>query len=85
MKAIRVTMDDRLLKRLDADEDVKRDGRSAVLRRAVEEYLRRRRAERIHEAYRRAYANCGDNPLGPGWEGWADQGDWPEDEESPDL
>jgi metal-responsive CopG/Arc/MetJ family transcriptional regulator len=76
MKPIQVMMDDRLLARLDADAEVQRVGRSAVLRRAVEEYLRRRRADRIADAYRRAYGEGGG--LGPDWTGWEDEGAWPE-------
>jgi len=37
MRAIQITLDERLLADLDADDEVKRDGRSAVLRRAVEQ------------------------------------------------
>jgi len=75
MKAIQVTLDEDLLARLDADEEVKRDGRSAVLRRAAELYLRERRAEAIAAAYRRAYAK--DAGLGDEFGGWADEGAWP--------
>ena len=75
MKRIQVLFDDGLLKRLDADAEVKKAGRSAVLRRAAAAYLRRRRAERIAEAYRRGYADGG---LGREFEGWESQGSWPE-------
>jgi len=76
MKAIQVTFDETLLARLDACEEVRRDGRSAVLRRAAAEYLRRARREEIQQAYRRAY---GDGPgLGEEFEGWEDEGAWPE-------
>jgi len=75
MKAIQITVDDRLLARLDRDPEVKRDGRSAVFRRAVDAYLRERRKRRIDAAYRRAYAK--DRGLGPEWEGWAEEGVWP--------
>jgi hypothetical protein len=43
-------------KKLDNDEEVKREGRSAVIRRAVADYLRKRRRVTIAEAYRRAYS-----------------------------
>ena len=77
MKAIQVTFDERLLARLDATEEAQRDGRSAVMRRAVEEYLRRRRSDSIAERYKKAYGT--NVPLGDGFEGWEDQGDWPND------
>lgn len=73
MKAIQVTFDDQLLDRLDRDEEVQRDGRSAVLRRAAEMYLRQRRQQSIADAYRRAYAAGVDAELS----GWSDEGAWP--------
>lgn len=75
MKPVQVLFDEPLLKRLDADAEVRRDGRSAVLRRATAEYLRRRRARHISEAYRKAYATEGG--LGTEWAGWEDEGAWP--------
>ena len=41
MKAMQMTIDEQLLARLDADDEVRRDGRSAVIRRAIDAYLRR--------------------------------------------
>lgn len=65
-------MDEPLLRRFDADDQVKRDGRSAVLRR---EYLRRRRARRITDAYRNG---CRDGRgLGDEFVGWEGEGSWP--------
>jgi metal-responsive CopG/Arc/MetJ family transcriptional regulator len=75
MKAIQVTMDEGLLLALDAEEEVQRDGRSAVLRRAVADYLRRRRGQRIDEQYRRAYAR---GSADPELEGWGEEEVWPE-------
>jgi metal-responsive CopG/Arc/MetJ family transcriptional regulator len=75
MKIIRFTVDEELLEALDADEEVRRDGRSAVLRRAALEYLRRRRADRVAEQYRRAYGNSG---AGDELKGWEKEGVWPE-------
>jgi metal-responsive CopG/Arc/MetJ family transcriptional regulator len=76
MKAIQITLDDALLARLDADEEVRRDGRSAVLRRAADQYLRSRRRRVIAEQYARAYgAGAG---LGAEFSGWDDEGAWPE-------
>jgi len=75
MRAIQITFDDRLLAQLDADDEVKRDGRSAVLRRAAFQYLRRKRRDEIAEAYQKAYGQAGAQEL----EGWADAGVWPEE------
>ena len=75
MKAIQITMDERLLAALDADDEVKRNGRSAVLRRAAADYLRRRRQRSIADAYRRGYGRGGAAEL----EGWAAEGIWPEE------
>jgi metal-responsive CopG/Arc/MetJ family transcriptional regulator len=74
MKPIQVTFDERLLKQLDADPEVKRHGRSLVLRKAAYDYLRRKRRSEIAEAYRKAYGKKG----APEFDGWADEGVWPE-------
>lgn len=76
MKSIQVMFDESLLERLDADEEVRRDGRSAVLRRAAAAYLKATRARATTDAYRRAYGK----QLGSRDElaGWADEGTWPE-------
>ncbi|MGH7822509.1 MAG: ribbon-helix-helix protein, CopG family, partial [Candidatus Binatia bacterium] len=76
MKPIQIMIDEGLLARLDADEEVRRDGRSKVMRRAVAEYLRRKRSRRIAEGYRRAYGGSG-RGLGDEFEGWEVEGTWP--------
>ena len=68
--------DETLLARLDASEDVRRDGRSAVLRRAAEQFLHRREQEVIDERYRTAYE--GVDVLGAEFADWEHQGAWPE-------
>jgi metal-responsive CopG/Arc/MetJ family transcriptional regulator len=75
MKPVQVLIDEPLLAELDADEEVRRDGRSAVLRRAIRDYLKRRRRRAIARPYREAYANG--NGLGDEFEGWEKQGHWP--------
>jgi metal-responsive CopG/Arc/MetJ family transcriptional regulator len=75
MKAIQVTFDEQLLARFDADDEVRRHGRSAVLRRAVEMYLAHRRTRRIADAYQAAYGKASANADLAGWE---DEGEWPE-------
>jgi hypothetical protein len=76
MKAIRVTLDEVLLARLDADEEVRRDGRSAVIRRATDEYLKRRRERAVAEQYAQAYG--ANSNLGTEFRGWEDERVWPE-------
>jgi metal-responsive CopG/Arc/MetJ family transcriptional regulator len=76
MKPIQIMIDEKLLRRLDADEEVRRAGRSAVLRRAAADYLRRSRARNIAEAYRRAYR--GADGLGDEFGGWEGEASWPE-------
>jgi predicted transcriptional regulator len=77
MKAIQITFDEKLLKELDASEEVRRDGRSAVLRRAAAEYLRRKHRHTIAERYAAAYG--GEPRPGEEFRGWEDEGRWPSD------
>lgn len=70
-------VDEELLRELDATPEVERDGRSAVLRRAAAEYLRRRKRQEIRERYRRAYS--GQSDLGAEFAGWEEEGVWPDD------
>ena len=74
MKAIQITMDEALLARLDATPEARRDGRSAVLRRAAEEYLLRRQRALVRERYEAAYGGGG--TLGEEFAGWEDEGAW---------
>jgi len=74
MKVIQVMMDPDLLAALDSTEEALQEGRSAVLRRAVSEYLDRRRRDKIREQYHQAYSN-GD--LGEEYAGWEEEGVWP--------
>ena len=76
MKAVQIMMDERLLQRLDADDEVRRIGRSAVLRRAAAEYLQRRRARQVSDAYAHAYGQG--KGLGEDFAGWEHEGAWPE-------
>lgn len=77
MKPIQIMLDPDLLEQLDANEEAKRDGRSAVIRRALAAYLERGRALVIRDRYRTAY---GAKPgLGSEFEGWEDEGVRPEE------
>ena len=63
MKAIQFTIDEALLREVDADPEVQARGRSAFLRQAIKAYLQRRRDLAIREAYRRGY---GEHPPADG-------------------
>jgi metal-responsive CopG/Arc/MetJ family transcriptional regulator len=76
MKAIQITVDERLLARLDADSEVKKLGRSAVFRRAVEAYLRERQKRQTDEAYRKGYARG--SAVEEEFAGWPEEGVWHE-------
>jgi predicted transcriptional regulator len=77
MKPIQVMIDPVLLADLDATDEVRREGRSAVLRRAIAEYLERRRLYTIREGYRRAYGDSAG--LADEYEGWEKEGSWPDE------
>ena len=77
MKAIQVTFDEALLERFDRHPAVRERGRSAVLREAATEYLKRRDAEEIARRYRAGY--CDTSSLDDEFKGWAAEGAWPEE------
>ena len=75
MKAIQVTFDESLLKRLDSNPAVKQRGRSAVLREAANDYLRRQERAEIDRLYGEGYGetDCAKSEL----LGWDEEGVWP--------
>lgn len=75
MKAVQVVFDEETLTQLDATAEVQREGRSAVLRRLTEDYLKRRREKEIDEQYRRGYGE--ERGLGEEWTGWVEEAAWP--------
>ena len=77
MKANQVSFDEALLAELDRTEEVRKEGRSAVLRRIVAEYLHRKRHDLVADRYARAYGTR--RGLAKELDGWEDQGRWPED------
>ena len=76
MKAIQVTFDEALLEKLDRHPAVRERGRSAVLREAAVEYLKRREADEIARRYRTGYQDVA--ALDDEFDGWSDEGTWPE-------
>ena len=77
MKPVQVMLDEELPARLDATEEVRREGRSAVLRKAIHAYLRVRRATEVREQYHAAYGEKTSPPAELA--GWDDEGVWPEE------
>ena len=75
MKAIRITLDVAVLERLDRLPSVRKRGRSAVLREAVEEFLNRWEAQEIARRYREGYRDA--TVLDHELDGWTDEGVWP--------
>ena len=71
MKSVRIRFPEDLLERLDADEDVQRLGRSEVVRRIAEAYLRRRDDKQIAEEYARGYGPDFP-PIEEELEGWTE-------------
>jgi predicted transcriptional regulator len=55
-KAVQISLDNDLLKRIDQDPEARSLGRSAFLRLAVEHYFATKQREGIDEALRRGYA-----------------------------
>lgn len=75
MKAIQITVDEDLLREIDQSPETRRDGRSAVFRRAAMAYLRQSRQADIAQRYATGYAK--DGSLGNELQGWEEQGEWP--------
>jgi metal-responsive CopG/Arc/MetJ family transcriptional regulator len=77
MKPVQVLLDEPLLEALDRSPEVKADGRSAVVRRVLDDWLAARKEARIDAASRRGY---GKEPgVGKDWQGWEEQGAWPDE------
>ena len=76
MKAIQITFDERLLEKLDNDKEVKKERRSAVIRCAVADYLRKKRWVTSADAYHRAY---GKQLAKSDLRGWVDEGIRPDE------
>lgn len=76
MQAIQIDIDETLLARIDADEVARREGRSALVNRALQAYFQRSAQADISGRYRRAYADAAsiDEEL----EGWTEEGVWPD-------
>lgn len=54
-RSVQISLDEELLKAIDRRPETKRDGRSAVIKRALKLYLERTQRESIDESYARGY------------------------------
>jgi hypothetical protein len=59
-KPVQISLDPKLLQRVDADEETKASGRSAFMVNAILLYLREKERRRIDEEIHRAYAGQAD-------------------------
>ncbi|GAG44471.1 unnamed protein product [marine sediment metagenome] len=69
-------MDEKLFDELDADEEIRRLGRSAVFRRMAAEYIEHHRRRTILSMYRQTYGKDSEG-LGKEFNGWENEGRWP--------
>jgi metal-responsive CopG/Arc/MetJ family transcriptional regulator len=79
-RSVQISLDEKLLARIDKQPAVRKQGRSAFIRAALEAYLAAGRAQTIDEAYDRAYGRKGASEIafaefGPLIDGQA----WPEE------
>ena len=62
-RPVQISIDTDLLRRIDADPEVRERGRSAFIRAAVETYLRARRRREIDARIAAVYDGCADEML----------------------
>jgi metal-responsive CopG/Arc/MetJ family transcriptional regulator len=62
-KAVQISIDSELLRRIDSDAETKRIGRSAFVRAALSTYLRAKERREVDDSIRRAYEGHSDELL----------------------
>ena len=62
-KAVQISLEEQLLRAIDADPEARRGGRSAFIRKAVSTYLEAKRRRDVDHAIRRAYQGKADELL----------------------
>ena len=77
MKPVQILIDEELLAGLDEDEEVRRSGRSKVLRGLVAAYLESRREARLDAQYRQGYSD--DLRVSDELDDWAGESSWPKE------
>lgn len=77
MVTVQIVFDQPLLAAADRAAREEKKNRSALVREALSEYLRRREIRRLEEQEREAYRRIPDNPKE--WEVWEKEAVWPDD------
>jgi metal-responsive CopG/Arc/MetJ family transcriptional regulator len=77
-KAVQISIDEELLRRVDAEPETRERGRSAFVRSAIESYLRTKRRRKIDRAISAAFASQADAMLDE-VKGLLDAQAWPDD------
>ena len=77
-KAVQVSIDVELLRRVDAQPETRKRGRSAFVRSAIESYLRAKKRREIDEAISTAFGKDADAMLDE-VDGLLDAQAWPDD------
>ena len=77
-KPVQISLEPRLLERIDADPETKARGRSAFVRAAVERYLAVKERRRIDAGIAAAYARTADRALADAQD-LIDAQAWPDD------
>lgn len=62
-KPVQISIDEELLRRVDADPETKRKGRSAVVRSALLLYLRSKQSRKVDDLILKAYGDAADDML----------------------
>ena len=78
-RSVQISLDDDLLEEVDSRPEAKRDGRSAVIKRALRLYLDRRQQESIDESYARAYGGRRRARTAHEFEALLDAQAWPDE------
>ena len=60
-RAVQISLEEGLLRRIDADPEARQAGRSAFIRSAAEAYLLARKTREVERAIQRAYAGQADD------------------------
>jgi metal-responsive CopG/Arc/MetJ family transcriptional regulator len=77
-RPVQISIDTKLLERVDRDPQTKREGRSAFIRSAIELYLAARRKRAIDASIADAYRDA-DRELLADAEPWLEEQAWPEE------